>query len=89
MAEYRINGGRAQEVRNSTFGKQTREPIARSAEFMVEYTNKNLDHSKNRNLDRLEPIDAKCATRIANMSVTSVSAANGYYRMTFTRENGT
>ena len=89
MSEYKINGGRAAEIRKSTFGKETREPIARSAEFMVNYTNKSLDNSRIRNQERLEPVDAKCATRIANMTLTPISELNGYYLMTFTRENGT
>lgn len=54
MAKYYINMNRAAEIRKSVYGKQMREPIARSAEFMVEYAHNTMERHKKISKEKLD-----------------------------------
>ena len=58
------NSHRAQEIRNSAFGKEVREPIARSAEFMVEITERNMAELKRQTYYTLDVLKTESLARL-------------------------
>ncbi len=54
MANYQINTQKAAEIRKTTYGKDAREPIARSAEYMVEYANMVMERHKKHSKEKLD-----------------------------------
>ena len=71
------NQRRAREIRNSTYGKQTREPIASS----MEVTRDRLNSS----VDKVEKFHNE---RIVRVTTSAISGRDGYFTLQFTRKNG-
>lgn len=67
--------GRA--VRNSTFGKEMRQPIADSVELIRD--------NRERRVDKIKQFHDK---RVNSAEITKLTGRNEYYRLTFTRVNG-
>ena len=71
------NQRRAREIRQSTYGKQVREPIAKS----VEVTRDRMSNS-------LDKIEAFHNERVVRVTTAAISDRPDYYTLTFTRKNG-
>jgi hypothetical protein len=73
MAKYYINMNRAAEIRKSVYGKQMREPIARSAEFMVEYAHNTMERHKKICKEKLDTARTNGEQKLATTKTTALN----------------
>ena len=71
------NSIRAQEIRNSTFGKSTRKPIIDSVNTKLDQCDKKMDEN-----------EARHNERISSFTPEPISGKADYYRLVVTRVNG-
>ena len=71
------NTHRAQEIRNSTYGKPMRKPIVESVESKMDACDKAMDE-----------VEARHDERVSSITATSITGQTDYCRLVLTRING-